>query len=138
MPASTDPYFISYRSYRGYNYDPAYTSHAHGWSSGPTSALTFYVLGLTVTSVQGRTWAVAPHLSGLPAAQGGFTTGLGWFGVAWKRDGATFTLNVEAPAGTTGKVTVPVDGQVSLDGKVVQVMGRTVDVTGGKHTIVVS
>ncbi|KAF5378492.1 hypothetical protein D9615_007115 [Tricholomella constricta] len=46
---------LSYRSYRGYNYDAAYTSHAHGWSAGPTPALTFYVLGLTVTSLQGKT-----------------------------------------------------------------------------------
>ena len=73
-----------YRSYDGYNYDPSYTSHAHGWSSGPTSALTYYVLGLTVTSPQGRTWQVAPHLSGLEAAEGGFTTPLGWFGVKWR------------------------------------------------------
>ncbi|KIJ32740.1 glycoside hydrolase family 78 protein [Sphaerobolus stellatus SS14] len=37
---------ISYRSDHGYTFDAAYTSYSHGWSSGVTSALSFYVLGL--------------------------------------------------------------------------------------------
>ena len=44
-----------YRRYGGYNYDPAYESHAHGLSSGPTSTLRYYVLRLTVMSPQERT-----------------------------------------------------------------------------------
>ncbi|KAJ3748405.1 hypothetical protein DFH05DRAFT_1389962 [Lentinula detonsa] len=71
-----------------------YTSHAHGWSTGPTFSLSFHLLGLTVTSPQGATWSVAPVLSGLTAAEGGFETGLGWFGVNWTLtdDNAMFTL----------------------------------------------
>ncbi|KAI0752009.1 hypothetical protein C8Q74DRAFT_347805 [Fomes fomentarius] len=87
----------SYRSYRGYNYDLSYTSHAHGWSSGPTSALTYYVLGLIVTSPQGQTWQVALHLSGLTAAKGGFTTPLGWFGVKWEKTKTTFRMEIDVP-----------------------------------------
>ncbi|KAI0681905.1 Six-hairpin glycosidase-like protein [Cerioporus squamosus] len=110
---------LRYRSYRGYNYDPAYTSHAHGWSSGPTSALTYYVLGLTVTSPQGRTWQVAPHLSGLSAAEGGFTTPLGWFGVKWTaQQMRAFSLTVDVPEGTSGVVKLPVGGKVTIDGEV--------------------
>lgn len=75
---------LAYRSYRGYNYDAAYTSHAHGWSSGPTSALTNYVLGLDVVAPRGSVWVVRPMLSGLHAAEGGFETPLGWFGVKWR------------------------------------------------------
>ncbi|KAG6809661.1 hypothetical protein H0H92_015283 [Tricholoma furcatifolium] len=75
---------ISYRSYHGYSYNPAYTSHAHGWSTGPTSTLTYYVLGLTVTSPQGADWSLAPHVvdMGLSDVQGGFET-FTWFGAHW-------------------------------------------------------
>ncbi|TFK82232.1 glycoside hydrolase family 78 protein [Polyporus arcularius HHB13444] len=129
---------LSYRSYRGYNYDPAYTSHAHGWSSGPTSALTYYVLGLTVTSPQGRTWQVAPHLSGLSAAEGGFTTPLGWFGVKWTTQKRTFSVTIDVPEGTSGVVKLPVSGKVTINGDVRAVgKGEGVQLVGGKHSIVV-
>ncbi|KAK0184792.1 Six-hairpin glycosidase [Armillaria mellea] len=76
---------LGYQASRGYNYDPSYTSHAHGWSSGPTSALTFYILGLTVMSPRGATWSVSPHVNGgLPGAEGGFET-LAW--VVWHKMG---------------------------------------------------
>ncbi|KAI1795457.1 Six-hairpin glycosidase [Ganoderma leucocontextum] len=130
---------LSYRSYRGYNYDPAYTSHAHGWSSGPTSALTYYVLGLTVTSPQGRTWQIAPHLSGLSAAEGGFTTPLGWFGVKWNSQKHGFTLNIDVPEGTTGIVKVPVAGRVTVGGKAQTVSrGDALHLAGGKHVVSVT
>ncbi|TFY77150.1 hypothetical protein EWM64_g6863 [Hericium alpestre] len=108
---------LLYRSYQGYNYDPSYTSHSHGWSSGPTSALTFYVLGLTVTSPQGRTWSIAPHISGLSAAEGGFETALGWFGVQWNTSHGSFTLALDVPKETKGVVRLPMGDNVSLDGK---------------------
>lgn len=125
-----------YRSYRGYNYDPSYTSHAHGWSSGPTSALTYYVLGLTVTSPQGQTWQVAPHLSGLSAAEGGFTTPLGWFGVKWEKTRKAFMLEIDVPKGTVGEVKMPVEGRVSVDGRVTRgVKGQAMRLVGGKHIV---
>ena len=127
--------FYSYRSYRGYNYDAAYTSHAHGWSSGPTSALTFYVLGLTVTSPQGQTWSFDPHMSGLEAAEGGFETPLGWFGAKWSltAKGKTFTAELDVPVGTTGEVRVPIKGAVSVDGR--RVKGNALHLKGGKHIV---
>ncbi|KAL1937159.1 hypothetical protein VTO73DRAFT_14501 [Trametes versicolor] len=130
---------LSYRSYRGYNYDPSYTSHAHGWSSGPTSALTYYVLGLTVTSPQGRTWSVAPHTSGLSAAEGGFTTPLGWYGVKWALKDRSFALNIDVPEGTTGAVKLPFAGKVLVNGKAAQVEeGDALQLGGGKHAVLVS
>lgn len=128
----------SYRSYRGYNYDAAYTSHAHGWSSGPTSALTFYVLGITVTSPQGLTWTFDPHTSGLEAAEGGFETPLGWFGAkwSWEADGRKFTASLDVPKGTSGKVRVPGKGIVSVNGKrVTKDAEGFVQVPGGNHII---
>ncbi|KAJ7092292.1 Six-hairpin glycosidase [Mycena belliarum] len=136
---------LSYRSYRGYNYDPAYTSHAHGWSSGPTSALTIYVLGLSVTAPQGTQWLMSPRLAGLPRAEGGFETALGWFGAKWsvKMRGATTTLNVEldVPRGTKGSFELPEELRgaryVTVDGRKTGIGSASiVDLSGGKHTLV--
>ncbi|KAK3074187.1 hypothetical protein LTR53_003585 [Teratosphaeriaceae sp. CCFEE 6253] len=74
---------FGYRNYRGYYYDTSYVSHSHGWSSGPTSALTNYVLGLEVTGPLGSTWKFAPQFGDLTSVEGGFTTGLGKFQAAW-------------------------------------------------------
>ncbi|KAK7030185.1 Six-hairpin glycosidase [Favolaschia claudopus] len=158
---------IWYRSYRGYNYDPAYTSHAHGWSSGPTSALTIYVLGLSVAAPQGAEWRLAPSIAGLPAAEGGFETGLGWFGVKWsvsvseskvKWSGSekskagkstittTFTVDVDVPTGTKGVFVVPKELRGAAGGVTVMVDGKrkavgedgSVELVGGKHEVVAS
>lgn len=130
----------SYRSYRGYSYDASYTSHAHGWSSGPTSALTFYVLGLTITSPQGRTWSFDPHLSGLTAAEGGFETPLGWFGAKWELLGSKGGLKVQldTPPGTSGSLKLPVFGKVTIDGRSAQLdIDGTLRLRGGRHSVVV-
>ncbi|KAF8894897.1 Six-hairpin glycosidase [Gymnopilus junonius] len=133
---------IAYRYYRGYNDDAAYTSHSHGWSSGATPALTFYVLGLTVTSPQGKTWSVAPHVGGgLPGAQGSFETGLGTFSVQWTLKGEQFRLDINTPKVTTGLVTIP----SSLRGKEYLLDGvlhsaqesQIIPLDGGKHSLVV-
>ena len=47
-----------------------YTSMAHGWAAGPTSALTEYVLGVAPTSPGGATWRFAPQPADLTFAQG--------------------------------------------------------------------
>jgi len=129
---------LGYRSAAGYDGDFSFTSHAHGWSTGPTLALTFFVVGLTVTSPQGATWSVAPMPSGLTAAQGGFETGLGWFGANWNlNDNTTFTLEIDTPGGTSGTVTLPVTGQVVVDDKDTVLNGMQLHLTGGFHVIIV-
>jgi hypothetical protein len=54
-------------------YQGIYMSNAHGWATGPTSALSFYVLGLRPTSPIGMTYMVAPQPSGLTHAEGQLT-----------------------------------------------------------------
>ena len=132
-----------YRSYQGYFWDPSYISHSHGWSSGPTSALTNYVLGLQVATPMGQMWTLEPHTSGLSAAEGGFETPLGWFGASWESQGSSICLKVSTPEGTSGVVTVPAGATtITLDGEVVvQNNGtslRSVAVSGGNHTILSS
>ncbi|EXJ58926.1 hypothetical protein A1O7_06356 [Cladophialophora yegresii CBS 114405] len=104
---------FAYRSDRGYAYDESYVSHAHGWSSGPTSALTHSVLGLDVRSPAGREWTLAPQTGNLAFAEGGFTTVLGKFSAKWRvqRDGVLLTW--DTPVNTSGRIVLPVDGQGS-------------------------
>ncbi|KAI5823183.1 glycoside hydrolase family 78 protein [Schizophyllum commune Tattone D] len=129
---------LLYRGDAGYANDPSYTSHSHGWSTGPTPALTAYVLGLTVTEPAGLAFRVQPRTAGLPSAEGGFETPLGWFGVSWVNDegNGRFELNVTSPEGTQGIVILPVAGETIVDGEEVGQEGE-ITVQGGTHSIVV-
>ena len=68
---------FGYRHDAGYEEVYSYTSHAHGWSTGPVTALTEYALGLSVTGLGGREIRFAPQLGDLKDVQGGFVTGFG-------------------------------------------------------------
>ncbi|KAF9465419.1 glycoside hydrolase family 78 protein [Collybia nuda] len=128
---------LGYRAAAGANFDHSFTSHSHGWATGPTPALTFFVLGLTLTSAQGATWSIAPVLSGLSAAEGGFETGLGWFGVKWSTKEGVLTLLVETPPTTQGSVTLPGTGDVQIDGKELPPgLGFSIGLSGGRHTLI--
>jgi hypothetical protein len=92
---------LRYAPYR----NDARVSHAHGWSSGPTSALTFYAAGLQITSAAGKTWKVAPQLGDLKTAEAGFQTVLGHFSSnVTTIDGppGSFCVIFETPFGTSG------------------------------------
>ena len=62
---------FGYRNSRGYGYDDSYPSHAHGWSSGPTSVLITGVLGLEVTGLAGESWRLMPQWGDLEKVEGG-------------------------------------------------------------------
>jgi hypothetical protein len=103
---------FGYRSNRGYDYDASYTSHSHGWSSGPTSALTNYVVGLDIVEPMGSVWTLAPQMGDLTSVEAGFTTGLGRFQADWRNSSMMLQGTWETPVGTKGTVTVPVaDGK---------------------------
>lgn len=144
---------FGYRHDRGYGEDPSYVSHAHGWGSGPTSALTNYVLGLAVAGPAGSRWTLMPQFGGLDSAEGGFTTALGRFRAAWVVvDGeGGYDATVSTPGGTAGTVLLPLvrnatSARVSLDGgdalvwKAValgKLTGFLKHVDGGNHTFAV-
>ncbi|MCA8030965.1 alpha-L-rhamnosidase C-terminal domain-containing protein [Burkholderia cepacia] len=99
-----------------------YASLAHGWSSGPTSALSKYVLGVRPLSAGYRSWLVEPQPGDLRWARGKVPTPRGGIDVEWRASGGDFDLTVVVPPGTTGAVGVPVgDGRRTL-----VVNGRTV------------
>ncbi|KAK1658232.1 alpha-rhamnosidase [Colletotrichum godetiae] len=103
---------FGYRKSRGYTDDPSYVSHAHGWSSGPTSAMTEYLVGLRVKAPAGREWSLKPasfgaEAEGLPTeAQAGFTTALGRFSAKWvvEEGGGFASVEWDVPEGTRGWV----------------------------------
>jgi Bacterial alpha-L-rhamnosidase 6 hairpin glycosidase domain len=109
-----------------FGYGGAYMSAAHGWSTGPTSALTFYVLGIAPTTVAGG-YAIHPEPGDLSSTQGSLKTPLGDITLSWRHDvrTRTFTEQVAAPAGAVAHVDVPtfgaktavvVNGRLAWDG----------------------
>jgi len=104
---------LYYRSTAGYNYDAAYTSLSHGWSTAPVQALLTELVGLKITSMGGKTWTLSPQLASLINVEGGFETGLGSFSAnvsvvtgSRGREQEMY-VQVTAPAGTQGEIVVP-------------------------------
>ncbi|WDK16996.1 bacterial alpha-L-rhamnosidase domain-containing protein [Colletotrichum graminicola] len=93
---------FGYRSARGYTDDPSYVSHAHGWSSGPTSTLTEYLVGLRVTRPAGAEWSLKPAFGEVSEAQAGFTTALGRFSARWAVEGDFAVVKWDVPTDTRG------------------------------------
>jgi alpha-L-rhamnosidase len=88
------------------------TSLAHGWASGATADLSSYVLGVRPTRAGFRRWSVDPHPGSLSWVEGTVPTPKGPIDVRWAQDHTSgrFRLQVSAPAGTGGRVSVPVPG----------------------------
>ncbi|KAF4267549.1 hypothetical protein KXV68_002757 [Aspergillus fumigatus] len=140
---------FGYRSSRGYSYDASYVSHAHGWSAGPTSALTNYIVGLSITSRGGLTWKIEPQFGDLKSAEAGFTTLLGKYKASWKRNPKGYTLQFSVPQGTRGTLTLPyvtslkkpsitIDGHDIKRGLIYENETVTITMTGGgSHYVLV-
>ena len=109
------------------------TSLAHGWSTGPTSALSEYVLGVAPTSPGYATWRVEPHPGSLSWVEGRAPTPHGAIQVDWGHETTVgrFVLKVVAPATTTGTIGVPTFGRQA----VIHVDGRLVWNNGQFHAI---
>jgi hypothetical protein len=105
-------------------YGGNFISMSHGWSTAPTSALTFYVLGTAPEPKVGE-YRFVPHPGDLTSAEGRITLPQGQLGAAWVRDPAagTYTARLTSPAGTTGQIGVPkltgTNVTVSVNGEVV-------------------
>lgn len=114
-PRMTNSTFIEGYSTTGeLHYAPykndARISHAHGWATGPTSSLTFYVAGIQLLEAGGRKWRIAPELGDLEHVDAGFRTGIGEFKAKTeKRDGG-LDMEFETPEGTEGEVRIPLLG----------------------------
>ncbi|KAI0110385.1 alpha-L-rhamnosidase [Nemania sp. FL0031] len=133
--------------YPVYNYDSR-VSHAHGWSTAPTSVLTLLAGGLTLTSAGGQTWKVAPALGGLKTIKTGYETILGRFTASWTNNTCGLTGNFVTPKSTTGELNIPLaigSRKMLLKGpgghKEVQLTGLSTatvtDLVGGEYSITI-
>ena len=101
------------------------SSLSHGWSTAPLSALSGYVLGVQPATAGYATWTVQPHPGDLTWSKGRVPTPHGDIDVDWTgpSTAARFTMDVTAPAGTTGTIAIPTDGAhnavVTVNGHVV-------------------
>jgi alpha-L-rhamnosidase len=83
------------------------TSLAHGWSSGATSALSEYVLGVRPVEAGYKTWLIEPQTGNLSWAEGTVPTPYGPIEVKWRKTSNGLSLEIDVPAGTSGTVGVP-------------------------------
>ncbi|WP_321818184.1 MULTISPECIES: alpha-L-rhamnosidase C-terminal domain-containing protein [unclassified Paraburkholderia] len=97
------------------------TSLAHGWSSGPTSALSQYVLGIRPASPGYDHWHVKPQIGDPRWAQGSAPTPHGATAVKWGIDAqGGIAMHVDVPQGTSGTISVALTrGGVRLNGQTV-------------------
>lgn len=113
-PQMTNSTFVEGYSTDGSLVYPAYLnnpriSHAHGWSTGPTSTPSQLVAGIQFVGAAGKKWLFAPQVADLTSVQAGFPSSLGMFSADYQAvDGAGFLYQFSAPTGTSGGVSVPV------------------------------
>jgi alpha-L-rhamnosidase len=88
------------------------TNLSHGWSTTPTAALSGYVLGIQPDTAGYATWLVQPHPGDLAWAEGQAPTPHGAIAVSWAGEAGVqqFSMQVTAPAGTSGTIAVPTYG----------------------------
>ena len=92
-----------------------FQSLAHGWGSGPTSALSKYVLGVRPVQPGYKTWLIEPQPGDLSWAEGRVPTPFGPITANWKNAPDRFALDVVVPAGTRGTIGIPAPaGRVSI------------------------
>ena len=91
-----------HRSYGGYCYKQFRHSFCHGWSSGPTSWLTQYVLGVNVIEPGCKIIKIEPNLGDLQWVKGSFPTPYGVVKIEHKKmtDGTVNTI-YKVPIGVT-------------------------------------
>ena len=134
---------------QGTPYEGAYTSMAHGWSTGALPALSNELLGIRPTGPGFDTWQVRPHPGSVQWARGRVPTPRGPLDADWSHPApGSFSLALTAPAGTSGTVAVPTDGlpvTVRLDGRTLRAQDFSLQdgyavlthVRPGHHTVTV-
>ena len=125
-------FWEGFRSDGSFDYGGTYMSLAHGWGTGPTSALTFYVLGLSPTTAGGA-YGFVPHPGDLTHVEGSITLPQGAVTGSWDYAPTAGTLSesLVSPAGSTGTIGVPTYGSTTT---AITVNGATVWSAGTFHS----
>ncbi|KAF7518059.1 hypothetical protein G7054_g13591 [Neopestalotiopsis clavispora] len=121
----------------GEPYEDAFTSMAHGWSTGVVPLLSNYVLGVKPAKPGFEIWVLRPYLGDLNWAKGVVPTPDGPITVRWTLDDDSQDVCIEAPSSTSGVVEVVLESLGSRDaivnGEKVWSDGKT---TSSKATLV--
>lgn len=112
--------------YAPYSND-ARISHAHGWSTGPTSALSMYAAGIHLTGPAGAEWRIAPQPGNLTTVDAGLSTSRGQFAVEFQRKAEDYeTFSFQSPSSTRGDVVLP-----GTQGTLVSTRGQRIPLVEG-------
>ena len=115
--------------YAPYSND-ARVSHSHGWSTGPTYALTHYTAGLKIHDAAGVEWSIVPQPGDLEYVNAGITTNRGKFAIQWAKERNSThyrSLTFSTPGGTQGSVKLP-----GVQGKLVAQYGAQIPLRNGE------
>jgi Bacterial alpha-L-rhamnosidase 6 hairpin glycosidase domain len=124
-PLSThSSFWEGYLNDGSFDYSGTYMSHAHGWATGPTSALTFNVLGVSPDETNTHGYHFIPHPGDLTDVEGRLTIPVGPITASWRRDlsSQTFDQQLTAPVDSSGVLGVPTFGhrtRVYINGQLV-------------------
>ncbi|KAH8202246.1 hypothetical protein TruAng_003623 [Truncatella angustata] len=114
----------------GVPYEDAFTSMAHGWSTGIVPLMVNYVLGVKPIKPGFEEWSVRPHAGGLSWARGVVPTPRGNISVQWTTDNRQIDICVDAPPGTYGTIGVVSsrfqEGMVVINGELEWSRGKSV------------
>jgi len=107
-----------------FDYTPPFMSLAHGWATGPTSALTNYVAGIGPELSSTVPFYVIPHPGDLTQVSATVSLPAGTVSTSWKysRNGSSFLETITAPKGVAGRYGIPTGGRpitISIDGQLV-------------------
>ena len=105
-----------------FDYDPAFMSLAHGWATGPTSALTNYVAGIGPELSSTVPFYVIPHPGDLTQVSATVSLPAGTVSTSWKysQNGSSFLETITAPESVAGRYGIPTGGKpitISIDGQ---------------------
>lgn len=95
--------YVSQQSEPGYG---QYTSLSHPWGGAATYALTKYVAGIQLDTFGYKTWVIEPAYGrmGVDAVNASVKTPHGPLSVSWTTKDSVVTVEIDAPAGTSGKL----------------------------------
>jgi alpha-L-rhamnosidase len=79
-------------------------SHCHAWSSAPVYVLARTVLGVVPAAPGSAEVIISPHPLDLAWADGAVASPHGPISVAWRREGTTLTLTIDAPPAVRWRV----------------------------------
>ncbi|KAI9644747.1 hypothetical protein NHQ30_006774 [Ciborinia camelliae] len=136
-----------YRSAAGYG-DFSYTSHSHGWGTGPVEVLITGVVGIQLVAAGGTEWRLVPQFGDLRSAEGGITAAMGKFSAGWILMGEMgYTYWYDVPTETNGTLILPANGmapRVEVNGVLVEGIYNsvwdtfTISGEGGAHNLTVT